>query len=149
MSTRTLLTTGLGLTALGALLPVIDMATVDTVGEHVRAVYPQWSAAMIAADRNAIVIYLGIVGLVGIACWLWAIRVANRRSARAARTSLLAVGATIALTNRTFSGGAYGRVVPIGYGLLGLLPVVAGVAATVRAWKRGPNAVAPRSRALP
>lgn len=94
---------------------------------------------------SAIVIYLGIVGAAGIACWLWAIRAAGRRRARLVLTPLLVVGATIALTNLVVSGGPYDRVVPLGYGLLGFLPVLAGLAglaATIRAWKRDPRRTA-------
>jgi len=41
----------------------VDIATVDTISDHVRAAYPAWGPASVGADRNAIVIYLVITGV--------------------------------------------------------------------------------------
>lgn len=135
---RSFLYIGLVLTVLVTAAPLIDMVTVDTVADHVRGAYPNWPAGSVAADRAAIVGYLGIVGILGIGGWLWSIRLVTRRAnrARAAATSMFVLGALTALLNLTYGSGPYDRVVPMAYGLLGLLPVLAGAAAIVSLWRR-------------
>jgi hypothetical protein len=54
---------------------------------------------------------------------------------------MLALGALVALSNVSYGGEAYDTIVPLSYGLLGLVPVLIGIAAVVDLW-RAP--VAPR-----
>src|SRR4051795_13436889 len=81
---RRVMYVGMALTAALMLAPVVDAATVDSIASHVRGAYPHWPARLVAADRNAIVGWLGGVGLLGVAAWFWAIMSARpgRRSAR-------------------------------------------------------------------
>lgn len=128
---------GLALTVIAALAPALDMVTVDTVADHVRNAYPGWPDDLVAADRNAIVGYLAIVGVLGVGGWVWAI-VGVRKQARRARlvcTVMFSLGAIMALTDLSFSGGAYTNVIPYLYGTLGLLPAVPGLLAVVRLWR--------------
>ncbi|MDA3646290.1 hypothetical protein LZ318_28935 [Saccharopolyspora indica] len=129
---------GLALTVLAALAPLIDVATVDSLGDHVRSAYPDWPDDLIATDRNAIAGYLAVIGVLGIAGWLWSI-VGTRKHARWARvvsTIMFALGASVALLNLSLSGGAYTNVVPPLHSALGTLPALAGLAAVVLLWKR-------------
>ncbi|MFG1947069.1 hypothetical protein [Nonomuraea sp. NPDC048826] len=128
---------GLGLTVLATAVPLIDLVTLDSLTGHVRAAYPQWSADLVAMDRDAIVIALTVIGALGVAGWLVAIRAvaAGARWARVVTTVLFALGAVIALTTLSLSGGAYENVVPYLYGTLGALPVAAGAVAVARVWR--------------
>ena len=128
---------GLALTALVALAPLIDLATADTLSAHVRAAYPGWSQATVRGDRDAITVYLVAVGALGALMWLWTIRMVSRRShgSRAFATFAFAAGACLALTHLVLGGGRYDTVVPTPYGVLGLLPVLAGAAALVPLWR--------------
>lgn len=129
---------GLALTVLVALAPLIDLATADTLSAHVRDAYPDWGPATVRGDRDAITVYLVAVGALGAVMWLWTIRVVTRgrRGARALATFALAAGACVALSDLVLAGGRYDTVVPTPYGVLGLLPVAAGVAAVVPLWRR-------------
>lgn len=131
---------GLGLTVLATLAPLLDVATVDTLSKHVRDAYPAWGPDLVAGDRNAMVLYLVITGGLGILAWLWTIRAvrAGKRRAHIATTIAFAAGATVALLNLTAGGGAYDLVLPAGYGVLTLLPCLAGVVVVVSVWRRRP-----------
>ncbi|MEW1653657.1 hypothetical protein [Streptomyces sp. NPDC093707] len=132
---------GLVLTVAATLAPLVDVATADSLTAHVQAAYPRWSAALVAADRNAIVTYLAVVGALGLLAWSWAILGIARRKhwSRGLVTTLFALGLTTAAFDLTFSEGAYAQVIPRPYGLLGMLPVAAGLAAVVLVWHRSPQ----------
>ncbi|MCF6473291.1 hypothetical protein FAF44_33635 [Nonomuraea sp. MG754425] len=128
---------GLALSVLVTLVPLLDLVTADSLTGHVRAAYPDWPPELVAADHDAIVSYLTVAGVLGVAGWLWTIRAAaGGRRVRALATTLFSLGACVALVNLTLSGGAYDRVVPVLYGTLWLLPVVAGAVVVARAWRR-------------
>ncbi|MBO0731884.1 MAG: hypothetical protein J2P57_21675 [Acidimicrobiaceae bacterium] len=130
--------TGLTLNVIATIAPVVDVATVDTLSDHVRAAYPAWGPSLVDADRNAMLIYLVVTGVLGIISWLCVIRavVAGKRWAPIAATSAFAVGAILALTNLTLGGGHYHVILPTGYGVLTLLPSLAGLVAVVSLWRR-------------
>jgi len=140
--TRNLLRAGMATTVLVALLPVLDAATVDSIGDHVRDAYPDWPADSVAADRAAITGYLVALGLLGAIGWAWTLRLLPRRPARArtVAATLLVLGAAMALTTLSYGGEAYDTIVPLQYGLLGLVPVGFGVAAVVRLWQHAASA---------
>lgn len=130
---------GLALTALAALAPLVDIATVDTLSGHVRDAYPDWGPQLVEADRNAIAIYLAATGVLGTLGWLlttWAITT-RKRWARTATTVGFAAGILVALTNLGMSGEQYEVIVPHAYGALTLLPCLAGLAAVVSVWRHG------------
>lgn len=130
---------GLILNVIAAVAPVVDVATIDTISGHVRAAYPGWGDALVAADRNAMVIYLVVTGVLGITSWLcviWAV-IAGKRWARAAAASALAAGVLVATVNLTLGGGQYDVILPAGYGVLTLLPSLAGLVAVVSLWRPG------------
>lgn len=128
---------GLVLTTLVSLAPLIDLATVDSIGDHVRAAYPDWSSDLVRTDRNAIVGYFAVANALGIPLWLWTSHLAatGHRRTRAVATWCFAAGACLAITNLGMGGAAYDTVVPVAYGLLGLAPVAAGLAALVPLWR--------------
>lgn len=134
----TAMVAGLILNVIATIAPVVDVATVDTLSDHVRAAYPAWGPALVDADRNAMLIYLVVTGALGIVSWLCVIRavVADKRWAPIAATSAFAVGALLALMNLTLGGGQYHVILPTGYGVLTLLPSLAGLVAVVSLWRR-------------
>src|SRR4051795_3984777 len=103
---RRVMYVGMALTAALMLAPVVDAATVDSIASHVRGAYPHWPARLVAADRNAIVGWLGGVGLLGVAggflavmspptgtraaCWGW--RPGSGRSCPPARAGVRPAG---------------------------------------------------------
>ncbi|MFF9347047.1 hypothetical protein [Streptomyces sp. NPDC014734] len=135
---------GLALTALAALAPLLDIATVDTLSGHVRDAYPDWGPDDVAADRNAIAIYLVGTGVLGTLLWLLTIRgiTAGRRWARAVTTTAFAAGMSVALMNLGLGGEKYDVIVPYAYGMTTLLPCVAGLVVLVSVWRHRP---APRA----
>ncbi|WP_433354626.1 hypothetical protein ACQP25_13410 [Microtetraspora malaysiensis] len=137
---------GLALTVIAAVAPFIDVATVDSITDHVRGAYPDWPADLVAGDRNAIIVYLSVVTLLGVVGWLWTIwAVAKRkRWSRVATTVMFVLGACHALSCLAFSGGQYANVVPYPYGALASLPVLAGLGVVIALWLRGPTTGATR-----
>ncbi|WP_030159351.1 hypothetical protein [Glycomyces sp. NRRL B-16210] len=133
---------GLALTAIAAVAPLIDIATVDTLTDHVRQAYPDWPASEVGKDRDAIATYLAATGGLGLVCWLVAIGAVatGRRWARGLVTALFAVGTLIALTNMSLGGEGYDTILPPAYGALGLLPCLAGLAAVILVWRKDKNA---------
>ncbi|MFJ2900558.1 hypothetical protein ACIO87_37580 [Streptomyces sp. NPDC087218] len=129
---------GLALTAVTAIAPLVDAVTVDTIAGHVRAAYPDWGPGPVGQDRTAITVYLAVTGGLGVLLWLLVIRAvaAGRRWARTAATSAWAAGMTVAMVDLGMGGERYEVIVPVGYGVLTLLPCVAGGVAVVRLWRR-------------
>jgi hypothetical protein len=141
---------GLAVTALATIAPLVDLFTVDSIAGHVRDAYPTWPAGSVAADRNAIAIYLAVVGVLGMAGWVWAIILQSRasRRTRMISTGLFALSALIALTDLSVGGESYDRIVPLSYGLAGLLPVLIGAVAVVELWRHRASSIRPRGRGL-
>ncbi|MFD0559006.1 hypothetical protein FB566_4962 [Stackebrandtia endophytica] len=131
---------GLALSVLATAIPLIDVATVDTLTEHVRDAYPQWPASLVAADHDAIIIYLSIVNGLGILGWLWAARGVGTgaRWTKPVGVTLFSLGALMALVHLTVGGDGYQVIVPYAYGLAGLLPVIVGAVALAAIWRRRP-----------
>lgn len=134
---RSAMLIGLLLTVLAGAAPLLDLATTDLVGDHVRAAYPQWPADTVSGDRNAIVAWLvggSVLGLIG---W-WTTQRAVRRSARRGRLvglGWLALGAIWSLLTLSVGGEAYDVIVPTVFGVLTLLPVLAGCAVVYQLWR--------------
>lgn len=133
---------GLLLTLLAGAAPLLDLATTDLVGDHVRAAYPQWPADSVSADRNAIVGWLVGGSLLGLIGW-WTTQRAVRRSPRRGRAvaaTWLAFGLMWAIVTLSFGGDAYDVVVPTAFGVLTLLPVLVGAAVLYLMWRDAPSA---------
>jgi hypothetical protein len=141
MSPKKALVAGLLLTVLATAAPLVDLATVDSIGDHVRSAYPDWSATEVGKDRTAITAYLVAVGVHGLVGWLTTLAGVNRgkRWTRWVGTTLFAVGATVALINVSVGGEAYKTIVPLLHGTLGLLPALAGLVAVVALWRTRPS----------
>lgn len=128
---------GMAVTAVLMLAPIVDMFTADSISTHVRGTYPQWPAHKVHEDRDAIVAWLALVGVLGLGFWHWAIRAVRRHSGRARLvvTSAFTMGLIAVLINLSVGGHGYQQVVPLSYGLLSLIPVAVGSIALVRTWQ--------------
>lgn len=133
---RWALYTGLGLTLLAALAPLIDLSTAGTIADHVREAYPAWDEATVRLDRNAIAIYLAVTGGLGVVFWVVSIIGAGRMWGRIVATIAFASGLLIALMNLSIGGEGYKVIVPTVFGVLTLLPCAAGVFALVAVWRK-------------
>lgn len=134
---------GMALTGVLMLAPIIDMVTADSISSHVRDAYPHWPNHKVHEDRDAIVAWLGLVGLLGLGAWYWALRAVRRHSKhmRLVVSSAFTLGVVAVLINLSVGGDGYRQVVPLLYGLLWLVPAAVGMVAVVRTW-RNPALVA-------
>jgi hypothetical protein len=65
---------GLVLTVIATIAPYVDRATSNVLAEHIRNGYPAFSQGRIDAAVSTWLVILSVVGVVGVACWLWTIR---------------------------------------------------------------------------
>jgi hypothetical protein len=127
---------GLALSVIGAVAPLVDIATVDTIGDHVRDAYPDWSAGDVGKDRDAIAYSLAGLGALGAVAWIIAIAGAGKRWARWYITAVFVLGTITALSVGFMGGEAYTTIAPPAYGALVSLPCLAGLAAAIFVWRR-------------
>jgi len=99
-------------------------------------------AAMIVAYVDHAVttylVYLSVVGALGIICWLaaiWAVK-AGKRWARGAATALFALGTGIALLDLLIKDTSGDTGLPPLLGWAGMLPCLAGLLAVTLLWRR-------------
>src|SRR5699024_7331995 len=104
----------LALTVVAAVAPVLDLATTGTIEAHVRATYPDWPQDWIQADTTALVVGLGVIGVLGAIGWLVTLRavVRARRWAPIVSTILWAIAALVTAVVTATPAGAYDRMVP-------------------------------------
>jgi len=72
---------GLALTVMAAIVPYVDHATANLLGDHIRAGYPAYSDARIDAAVTTYLIYLSVLGALGVVGWLgtiWAVKAGRR-----------------------------------------------------------------------
>ena len=104
---------------------------------HIRAGYPAYSHARIDAAVNTYLIYLSVVGVLGIVCWLgmiWAVR-AGKRWARWVATVIFAAATIVALTDLLIKDTSGDTGLPPLLGWIGMLPCLAGLLAVVLLWR--------------
>ncbi|TDD25896.1 hypothetical protein E1218_14095 [Kribbella turkmenica] len=135
---RPALYAGVLLTLVATVTPLVDFATADGIGDHVRSAYPDWPADDVAKDRMAITVYLMAVGILGLVGWMWTLAAVagGKRSARAIGTTLFALGVTFHLTTLSVGGEAYSTIVPPLHGTIAALPSLAGLIVVVGLWRR-------------
>ena len=64
---------GLGLTVVAMIVAYVDHATANMLAGHIRAGYPTYTQARIDSAVTTYLVYLSLVGALGIICWLWTI----------------------------------------------------------------------------
>lgn len=66
--------TGLAMTVVATIVPYIDHATSNTLANHIRAGYPTYTHARIDTAATTFLVYLSIIGVLGVVGWLWTVR---------------------------------------------------------------------------
>jgi hypothetical protein len=129
---------GLGLTVVALVTPYIDHATANVLAGHIRAGYPTYARARIDSAVTTYLVYLSVVGALGIICWLWTIWAlkAGKRWARGAATAMFALGTGIALIDLLMKDTSGDTGLPPLLGWAGMLPCLAGLLAVVLLWRR-------------
>ena len=128
---------GLGLTVIGMTVPYVDQAGANGLSAHIRAGYPGYSQARIDVAVNTYLIYLTVVGVLGIVCWLgmiWAVR-AGKRWSRWAATVIFAAATIVALTDLLIKDTSGETGLPSLLGWIGTVPCLAGLVAVVLLWR--------------
>jgi hypothetical protein len=129
---------GLLLTVGATIAPWVDHATHNVLAQHVRDGYPAYPPARVDSAVETWLLILSIVGVLGIASWLWMIWAvkARKRWVRPAASGIFLLGVLVALTGlltKDTSGDA--GLAPL-LGWIGMLPSLAGLAAVSVLWRR-------------
>jgi hypothetical protein len=133
---------GLGLTVVAMVVPYVARTR---LAEHIRAGYPSYAEGRIDTAVMTYLIYLTVLGALGIVCWfgaIWAVRT-GKRWARGVATLVFALGASIALFNLLVKDTSGDTGLPPLLGWVGTLPCLAGLLAVTLLWR----ASRPASRA--
>jgi hypothetical protein len=128
-----LLRIGLLLTVASAVAVVVDQATGDSIGRHLREAYPGFDPAALDATGSMLVTVLFTVATAGVLLWLLALRgvARQRRWARPFAVVALLLGATVAATVLAVSEYGGVPIYPTWIGVLVALPCLPGLAAVV------------------
>jgi hypothetical protein len=131
---------GLTMTAVATLAPYIDHATSNMLADHIRAGYPTYTQTSIDTAANTYLVYLSVIGAVGVAGWLWTIHAVktSKRCARATATTLLALATSVALTDLLIRDTSGDTGLPHLLGWVGILPCLPGLVAVTLMWRRHP-----------
>ena len=129
---------GLALTVMAAIVPYVDHATANLLGDHIRAGYPAYSDAHIDAAVTTYLIYLSVLGALGVVGWLgtiWAVK-AGKRWVRAGATAMFALATSLALFDLLVkdTSGDTGLLPLLGW--VGMLPCLAGLVAVAFLWRK-------------
>jgi len=129
---------GLALTVVTLIVPYIDHATANVLADHIRAGYPTYSQARIDTAVTTYLVYLSIIGMLGVVCWLRTIRAVNagKRWARGATTATFVLATGIALFDLLVKDTSGDTGLPALLGWIGMLPCLAGFLAVTLLWKR-------------
>ena len=135
---------GLALTVVAMIIPYIDHATANVLADHIRAGYPTYSQARIDTAATTYLIYVSIIGALGVICWLWTIRAVNagKRWARGAATAMLVLATGIALFDLLVKDTSGDTGLPPLLGWIGMLPCLAGLVAVTLLWMSGDHCTA-------
>lgn len=129
---------GLALTVAAVIAAYADHATANVLAAHIRAGYPSYTQARIDAAATTYLVYLSVIGALGVLCWLaaiWALR-AGKRWARGAATALFAAGTAVAVADLLVKDTSGDTGLPPLLGWAGTLPCLAGLLAVVLLWRR-------------
>jgi hypothetical protein len=129
---------GLALTVAALIVPLADHATGNVLADHIRAGYPGYTQARIDTAVTTYLVYLSVVGALGIACWLAMIRAvkAGKRWARGAATAIFVAGTGVALVDLLVRDTSGDTGLPPLLGWAGILPCLAGLLAVTLLWRR-------------
>jgi hypothetical protein len=129
---------GLGLTVITTIVPYLDHVTGNMLADHIRAGYPTYPQQRIDTAAMTWLVYLSVVGVLGIVFWSWAIWAtrAGKWWIRGYATVMLALGAGIALFNLFVRDTSRDTGLPPLLGWVGILPSLAGLVGVTLLWRR-------------
>ena len=128
---------GLVLAVVALIVPYVDHATANMLAGHLRDGYPTYAPARIDAAVTTYLVYLSVIGTLGILCWvgtIWAVT-AEKRWARWIATAAFALGTGIALIDLLVTDTSGDTGLPPLLGWVGMLPCLAGLFAVTLLWK--------------
>jgi hypothetical protein len=128
---------GLGLTVVAMTVLYADHATANVLAAHIRAGYPAYTQPRIDSAVTVYLVYLSVVGALGVICWLaaiWAVK-AGKRWARGAATAMFVLGTGIAVIDLLVKDTSGDTGLPPLLGWAGMLPCLAGLLAVTLLWK--------------
>jgi hypothetical protein len=129
---------GLVLTIVATIVPHADHATANLLADHIRAGYPTYTDARIDTAVTTYLIYLSVVGALGIVGWLgtiWTVK-AGKRWVRGGATALFALATSIALFDLLIKDTSGDTGLPPLLGWVGMLPCLAGLLAVAFLWRK-------------
>lgn len=131
----------LALTVIATLVPYVDRATSNTPADHIRTGYPTYGQARIDTAATTYLVYLSIIGVLGIVAWLWTVRVVKMRKrwARGAATAMVALGTGVALTDLLIKDTSGDTGLSPLLGWVGILPCLPGLLAVTLLWRTPPS----------
>lgn len=127
---------GLALTFAAVAVPYVNEAT---LAGHIKAGYPTYPEARIDTAVSIYLVYLSVVGALGVVCWvtaIWAVK-ARKRWAPAIGTAFFVLGAGVALFDLLVKDTSGDTGLPPMLGWAGMLPSLAGLVAVALLWKPG------------
>jgi len=129
---------GLAMTIVATAVPYVDRATSNTLADHIRAGYPTFTQARIDTAATTYLVYLSVIGVLGVAGWLWTIHAvtSGKRWARGAATALFIVGTSVALLDLLVRDTSGATGLPPLLGWVGILPSLPGLIAVTLLWTR-------------
>ena len=129
---------GLALTVIATVVPYLDRVTFGTLANHIRAGYPTYSRARIDRAVTTYLVYLTVVGVLGVAGWLWSLHAlkADKRWFRGCATSLFLLGTTVALTDLLIKDTSGDTGLPPLLGWIGTAPCLPGLLVVTLLWRR-------------
>jgi hypothetical protein len=129
---------GLGLTVAAIIVLYVDHATGNALARHIRAGYPSYGQARIHAAVTTYLIYLSVLGALGVLSWLCTIWAVSTRKpwARWVAAALFAAGTSIALFNLLIKDTSGDTGLPPLLGWVGMLPSLAGLLAVIFLWRK-------------
>jgi hypothetical protein len=142
--------TGLATAVVATIVPYVDRATSNTLADHIRAGYPAYSQARIDTAATTYLVYLSVIGVVGIAAWIWTIRAAatGKRWARGAATVMFVLGTGIALIDLLIKDTSGDTGLSPLLGWVGMLPCLPGLVAVVLLWRKSASFRSPQPAQL-
>jgi ABC-type dipeptide/oligopeptide/nickel transport system permease component len=129
---------GLALTFAATIVPHVDHATANLLGDHIRAGYPAYSDARVEAAVTTYLVYLSVVGAFGVAGWLgtiWAVK-AGKRWVRECATAMFVFATSVALFDLLIKDTSGDTGLPPLLGWVGMLPCLAGLLAVAFLWRK-------------
>ncbi|GAA2378795.1 hypothetical protein GCM10010170_085030 [Dactylosporangium salmoneum] len=128
---------GLGLTVVTMIVTYLARTR---LADHIRAGYPAYAQERIDTAAGTYLIYLTVLGALGIVCWfcsIWAVGT-GKRWARGVATLVFALSASVALFNLLVRDTSGDTGLPPLLGWVGMAPCLAGLLAVVLLWSTRP-----------